>query len=164
MLPDAALETCFCFPATHDVPSSSRSPFSRFSTSTRAVRPTNMATFRNIATQTEKEYRAITPLQLIEMIQKLTNMLSIGHDDMILEVRNQALHTLDLCFKQVCKQCCEEPPIYKDHPPVRDADLAEQIAPKGDPGTSTAPCGRSSDRGGVVQRDVSDHQRAAELL
>ena len=44
------------------------------------------------------------------------------------------------------------------------ADLAEQIAPKGDPGTSTAPCGRSSDRGGVVQRDVSDHQRAAELL
>ena len=162
MLPDAALETCFCFPATHDVPSSSRSPFSRFSTSTRAVRPTNMATFRNIATQTEKEceYRAITPLQLIEMIQKLTNMLSIGEDDMILKVRNQALHTLDLCFKQ----CCGEPPIYKDYPPVRDADLAEQIAPKGDPGTSTAPCGRSSDRGGVVQRDVSDHQRAAELL
>ena len=35
---------------------------------------------------------------------------------------------------------------------------------QGDPGTSTAPCGRSSDRGGVVQRDVSDHQRAAELL
>ena len=123
-----------------------------------------MATFRNIATQTEneteKEYRAITPLQLIEMIQKLTNMLSIGEDDMILKVRNQALHTLDLCFKQ----CCGEPPIYKDYPPVRDADLAEQIAPKGDPGTSTAPCGRSSDRGGVVQRDVSDHQRAAELL
>ena len=119
-----------------------------------------MATFRNIATQTEKEYRAITPLQLIEMIEKLTNMLSIGEDDMILKVRNQALHTLDLCFKQ----CWEGTPIYKDHPPVRDADLAEQIAPKGDPGTSTAPCGRSSDRGGVVQRDVSDHQRAAELL
>ena len=168
----AAAQTIAAAQTTTDTSTGAASPTRTLatyrSTTSCSLIETNMATFWNKATQTTAQpepqhlqpertsgghggavlaseaAREITPLQLMEMIEKLNNMLSVGADHVILKVRDQALLTLDLCFKQ----CCEGLSINEDHPSVRDADLDERIAPKGDPGTSTAPCGREKRENG----------------